>query len=133
MDRTTQKNQEIERLIRAGDQARSSLTGEVIALRARLDVPARIRLSLKSHPFAWLFGSIASGLVVSLLFRRKPARVEKAPRAVSLTILGLILTVIRPMMKVWLTDQLKNYLTSQLQGRAAGHPVARKYVSSNPF
>jgi hypothetical protein len=114
MDRKLPKDQEIERLIRLGEAARACLEHEAVSLKQRLDVPARIRSSLKEHPAGWLLGSLASGLAASLLLRLKPRRPEeKKHRGLPLTLLGLTLTAIRPMAKVWLTDQMKNYLTGQ--------------------
>jgi hypothetical protein len=114
MDRKLPKDQEIERLIRLGEAARACLEHEAVSLKQRLDVPARIRSSLKEHPAGWLLGSLASGLAASLLLRLKPRRPEeKKHRGLPLTLLDLTLTAIRPMAKVWLTDQVKNYLTGQ--------------------
>ena len=69
MDRKLPKDQEIERLIRLGEAARTCLEHEAVLLKERLDVPARIRSSLKEHPAGWLLGSLASGLAASLLLR----------------------------------------------------------------
>lgn len=123
MDRKLQDQQELERLIRLSENARSCLGAEVISLKHRLDVPSRLRSSLKSHPTGWLFGSVASGLAASLLFRRKPARPEKKPRGLPVTLLGLALTVLRPMAKVWLTGQVKSYLTGKIQHQAFNRQV----------
>lgn len=119
MDRKLPENPEIERLIRLAEAARSSLTHEAVLLKQRLDLPARIRGSLKQHPAGWLLGSLASGLAASLLFRSKPRPVEKKHRGLPLTLLGLTLTAVRPMAKVWLTNQVKNYLTGQSRASAA--------------
>jgi len=121
MDRKPQQNQEVERLVRLGAAARSCLAGEVIALQQRLDFPSRIRGSLKSHPTAWLSGSLASGFVGSLLFKRKPAAAETKHRGLLLTLLGLGVTAVRPFAKVWLADQVKSYLI----GRPGSSPVNR--------
>lgn len=118
MDRKLPENQEIERLIRLGEAARSRLGDEAVWLKQRLDVPARIRGSLKEHPASWLLGSLASGLAASVLFRLKPRAAEKNQRSLPLTLLGLTFSAIRPMAKVWLTDQVKNYLTSQSRAAA---------------
>jgi hypothetical protein len=118
MDRKLSKDQEIERLIRLGDAARSCLEDEVILLKQRLDVPARIRGSLKDHPAGWLLGSLASGLAASLLLRLKPRPAEKKHRGLPLTLLGLTFAAVRPMAKVWLTGQVKNYLTGQSRASA---------------
>jgi hypothetical protein len=113
MDRKLPKDQEIERLIRLGEAARSCLENEAALLKQRLDVPGRIRGSLKQHPTGWLFGSLVSGLAASLLLRLKPRPAEKKHRSLPLSVLALTLTAVRPMAKVWLTDQVKNYLTGQ--------------------
>ena len=112
MDRELSKDQQIEQLIRQGQNSRAFLENEATSLRQKLDVPARLRSSLKSHPTGWLFGSAASGLAASLLFRRKPATSAQHERAFPLKILGLILTLARPMAKLWLTGQLKSYLAN---------------------
>ena len=123
MDRKLPKSEEIRRLISLGDAARSSLSHEAAVLKHRLDVPARLKDSLKSHPTGWLFGSVASGLAASLLFRRRPVRIEKAKKSKSLplAVLGLTLTAVRPFAKVWLTDQVKNYLSRQLTAHRPLH------------
>ncbi len=118
MDRKLPKNQEIARLIRLGEAARSCLEHDVVLLKERFDVPSRIRGSLKEHPTGWLFGSLLSGLAASLLLRPKQRPAEQHPaekkhRGLPLSLLALTLTAVRPMAKVWLTDQVKNYLIGQ--------------------
>lgn len=113
MDRKFQQRQEIEQLIRQSDSARSSLERDVAILCQKLDVPARLRSSLKTHPTGWLFGSLASGLAASMLFGRRAPVVEKKRRSLPLALLGLSLTAVRPFAKVWLTDQVKQYFATQ--------------------
>ncbi|MEY3896636.1 MAG: hypothetical protein RLZZ214_2156 [Verrucomicrobiota bacterium] len=125
MDRKLQQRQEIERLIRLSDSARSSLEDEAELLRQRLDVPARLRNSLKSHPTGWLVGSVASGFAASLLFGRRSQSQpvpEKKRRGLPLTLLGLSLTAVRPFAKVWLTDQVKHYFAAQRANPLENHP-----------
>lgn len=112
MDRKLQQTQELERLIRLGEAARSSLEVEAISLKQRFDVPARLKDSLKSHPTGWLVGSLASGLAASMLFSRRPPAREKKSRSLPLTLLGLSLTAVRPIARVWLTDQVKHYFSA---------------------
>ncbi len=83
----------------------------------------RIHGSLKQHPTGWLLGALASGLVASLLFRRKTVVREKKHRSFPLALLGLTLTAVRPFAKVWLTDQVKNYLV----GQRSSPPASRTY------
>jgi hypothetical protein len=113
MDRKLPKDQEIQRLIRLSEVARSKLEDEALLLKQRLDVPARIRTSLKSHPLGWLFGSLASGVTATWLFRRQTTVVQKKNRGLASTLLGLVLTAVQPVAKVWLANQLKAYLAGQ--------------------
>jgi hypothetical protein len=126
MDRKLQQSHEIERLIQAAQVARSCLEVEAISLKRRLDVPARIRGSLNSHPTGWLVGSAVSGLAASLIFRRRPVVSGKKRKSLPLAILGLTLTAVRPLAKVWLTDQLKGYLT-----RPSADPLSRRAPGTN--
>lgn len=116
MDRKLSKTEQKERLIRLSAASRSCLEGEAALLKQKLDVPARVRSSLKTHPTGWLLGSLAAGLAASLVFRRKRVvveKVEKKRHSFPLTLLGLTLTAVRPLAKVWLTDQVKHYMTGQ--------------------
>ncbi|RYD53718.1 MAG: hypothetical protein EOP83_23005 [Verrucomicrobiaceae bacterium] len=134
MDRKLPENPEIRRLILLGEAARASLSHEAVVLKRRLDVPARVRSSLRSHPTGWLVGSLASGLAASLLFRRRPVRSvreEKKSKSLPLALLGLTLTAVRPFAKVWLTDQVKNYLSGQLTASRPEHkPISHP---QNPY
>ena len=132
MDRKLPPNQELERLIRLSAASRSCLTSEAITLRQRLDFPTRIRTSLKSHPTAWLFGSIASGFVGSLMFRRKSAAPEAKRRGAVVTLLGLALTAARPFAKVWLADQVKSYLIGR-PGTVPANPPRSQSESVHPI
>jgi hypothetical protein len=129
MDRKLPENPEIQRLIRLSEASRSCLESEVITLRHRLDVPARIRGSLKEHPSTWLFGSLASGLAASLMFRRKPAAVKKR-RGIPGVLLGLTLTAARPLAKVWLADQLKHWVAGISPAQPAGSLQTRPSATS---
>jgi len=88
-----------------------------------LDIPARIRGSLKEHPAIWLAGSLASGIATSFLFRRKPQATKKH-RSLSATLFGLTLTAARPLVKLWLGDQMKLWLT-----RLANQALENRLIS----
>jgi hypothetical protein len=113
MDRNLSNDKEIQRLIRLSESARVCLSREADLLKQRLDVPARLRSSLKENPTGWLFGSLGSGLAASLLFRRKTRTVETKKRTLPQALIGLTLTAARPLAKIWLTDQVKGYLARQ--------------------
>ncbi|MEI7908268.1 MAG: hypothetical protein WCK77_01400 [Verrucomicrobiota bacterium] len=113
MARDPQITPEIEQLIRLSAASRSCLSLEAAALRRRLDVPTRIVHSLRRHPAAWLGGSLATGLAASLLFRRKPAA-AKPPRSLRRSLGRLALTAAGPLVKAWLTVQLKQFIAAQV-------------------
>jgi hypothetical protein len=120
MDRKLPQKPEIERLILIAESSRNILSNDARAIAQRLNVVSRARTSLKTHPKRWLLGGIASGFITSMIFRRRsttpptptPTQTTKN-RSLTLTLLGLTLTAIRPIAKVWLTEQLSNYLTGR--------------------
>lgn len=124
MDQNLSKNQQIKRLILLGDSARSVLQREVISLKQQVNLPQRLRGSLKSHPSRWMFGSVAAGLVASLLFRRRPGVTGKKRRGLFSVILGLALTAVRPLAELWLTDRIKNHLAGR-----TGIPAGSRFGS----
>jgi hypothetical protein len=130
MDRKLRKNPEIEQLIRLSASARSSLGHEMSALKHRIDVPSRIRDSLKNHRAGWLLGSLASGLTASMFFQRKPTNEKKSHRGLPLTLLSITFSAVRPFAKAWLTNQVKHYLART----QAGMPIRsqRSNNSSSP-
>ena len=109
MDRKPQENPEIQRLIDLGAVARSCLGQEVTALRSRLDIPSRIRASLKHHPAAWGLGSLVSGFIASCFFRRKNPP-EKKRRRLPATLLDITWSAARPLVKIWLANQIKRWM-----------------------
>ena len=132
MDRKLPKTSEIQRLIELSAASRSVLDREASALRHRLDVPSRIRGSLKQHPTGWLVGSLASGLAASLIFRRKPS-IDKKRRGIPGVLLGLTLTAARPLAKVWLTNQLKDWVAGTTATNLTGFLQSRPSSTSKSF
>ncbi|MEI8038106.1 MAG: hypothetical protein WCJ14_06920 [Verrucomicrobiota bacterium] len=125
MDRNPPANSETQGLIDRSAAARSCLTGEVRALRQRLDVPARIRGSLQHHPATWMISSLATGLAASLVWHRNPRPAAKPGRGIPAKLLGLAWTATRPLVKIWLGDQVKNWLAGQGLPSPANRLLAR--------
>lgn len=106
---------EIQRLIDAGDTARGVLGSEIRAFKHKLDVPARVKESLVSHPTGWLGGSLVAGMAGSLLFRRKAKREKVKKKTLWGVLLSLAIAGLRPFVKVWLAGQLKNYVAAKFE------------------
>lgn len=114
MDRKPAHKPEIERLIRLGADARAQLGRDAADLQRKLDVPARVRDSLRSNPAGWLGGSAVAGLAASLLFRRKKKTVKAVKKkTLAALLLGLVANALTPLLKIWLTGQLKQFLAKQ--------------------
>ncbi|MES2475410.1 MAG: hypothetical protein V4640_06495 [Verrucomicrobiota bacterium] len=103
------------------------------SFKAKLDVPARVRSSLKDNPTGWLIGSAASGLAASLFLRRKPEKPVREKSSHPLGFLALILTLVRPLAKVWLTDQVKSYLADGAIRFASGRAQTSRNHSDRSF
>jgi len=124
MDRKSQKA-ELERLILVTEASRLRLTADLGTFRTRLDVPSRVRGSLRQHPGGWLGGSVLAGMLASLMFRRKKKTVEwrvegtreKRRRAGLFGFVGSMITLASPMLvslaKVWIGNQVRHFLATQ--------------------
>lgn len=120
MAKHSQVQLEIQRLSTLAEDARRHLLAEATSLRSKLDVPTRMKSSLKAKPTQWLAGSLASGFIASFLLRRKPKDKAKAKKekekiekqSFSLALLGLLIAAAKPAAKIWLTGYLKNRVTN---------------------
>ena len=70
---TSNQNQTIESLIRRSESARAELTGHIQTLQHRVNIPARLKESVRSRPSIWFGGSMIIGLLATKMLRRKPA------------------------------------------------------------
>jgi hypothetical protein len=125
MDRKLSEKSEIEQLIRAGAAARACLGDEAAVLRRRLDFPKRVRDSLASHPVGWMLGSLASGLFASAWFRRRPRTATPRRRGAMLGLLGLGLTAAKPLAKVWLANQVRDWISRPRPPSPSPRPLPR--------
>ncbi len=111
MDRNSKENAEIQELIRRSQASRVQLSMDVSTLKQRLDVPNQVRHSLMKSPTKWLLGSLGAGIATSFLFKgKKKNKKPKKERSLPLKLIALTLTAARPLVKVWLTGQLKRWV-----------------------
>jgi hypothetical protein len=114
-------------LIARAEASRARLGHDFSRAQSFLDVPGRLKSSLKENPSRWLFGSVASGFLASLVLRR-PGRAGKKILGMPTTLLGLILTGLRPLLKVWFAEHGQRLLTDLFESRGR-RPAARSYES----
>jgi hypothetical protein len=128
MAKPTQKSSEIAELIRCADAARFQIGQAHHRLKQKLDIPLRIRDSLKSSPLKWLTGSLATGFVGSFLFRsRKPRKDEaKKSRGWIMSSLSMAFNLAKPALKIYGAKILQDYLQHQLARRAAAQHEAQR-------
>jgi hypothetical protein len=124
MAKPTQKSLELAELVRRSDAARIQIGQAHLELRRKLDLPLRIRDSLKASPLKWIGGSLGVGFVSSLLFRSGRSESKHAPekkhRGWFVGALMMIFTLVKPSLKVYATKLLTDYLQNQLSGRLSG-------------
>jgi hypothetical protein len=121
----------IARLARARQQLDSSGRN----VRRALDVPARIRSSLRSHPAIWLGGGLLAGIVISQLLRRprttsagkekgRHGALPKAGAAGLLVAAGkVVFDILRPVLVKWMVHQATP-LAENFMARYTSHSQA---------
>jgi hypothetical protein len=123
----------IARLARARQQLDSSGRN----VRRAMDVPARIRSSLRSHPAIWLGGGLLAGVVISQLLRRPRTRTTSAGKeksrkgalpkagAAGLLVAGgkIAFDILRPLLVKWLVRRAAP-LAENLMARYTSHSEA---------
>ena len=107
----------LDELVRRSEASRTNLTQSHAHVRRALDLPARIRGSLREAPGKWLGGSLVAGFVASFFFKRRkaPAKVKKLKRqrGFLLTMLTLGVTMGKPLAKAYAAKMLKDYLATR--------------------
>lgn len=131
MDRKPTEDPRIQELILLSQVSRSRLSMECSSLRQKLELPLRIRDSLKQKPETWLIGSVVAGLATSLIFRRKSKPKETKPKGFSSALLALTLTAARPFAKVWITKKLGEW-SSDLLARSQSDPQSPFRIKNEP-
>jgi len=105
---------EIEALIRRGRAARRELKTAYVAFRHKIDVPARVKGSLRAHPLGWFGGSLATGLLASFFVPKghhkhpdTPAESKKKRAGFTGLALTAATSMAKPLVKAWLTKKLR--------------------------
>jgi hypothetical protein len=124
MAKPTQQSLELAELILRSEAARIQIGHAHLQLKKKLDVPLRIRDSLKSSPLKWLGGAMGAGLLGSMLFRPRRPEIrlepEKKHRGWFVGLLMMLFALMKPTLKMYATNLIKDYLQNQLGGRPMG-------------
>ena len=119
MVKSTQQQAEIAELIRRSETARLQLSDAHAALKDKLNVPARLKESLKAEPKKWMGGSLVAGLLFSRMFRSRKPQQEKVQqvrkqRNILLGALALLVSLAKPAAKIYATNLLREYFQRKL-------------------
>jgi hypothetical protein len=128
----TEKSKRLAELVKRSEASRLALSDAHAGLMHAMDLPSRLKSSMSASPIKWLGGSMAASLVASLLFRSRkknaPARLAtvKKERGSLPGLLSLALSLSKPVLKIYATKLLKDYLARRLMAGEQGRPSATR-------
>lgn len=120
MAERTQERTKLAELVRRSGTARIQIGLAHANLRRRLDIPERLKESIKSQPMKWLGGSMLAGLFGSFIFKGGIRKKESISRAGGLGnfltsgLLKLLYKLVKPAAQIYATKLLKDYLEARL-------------------
>jgi len=88
--------------------SRVALAQDLITLRERWDIPARVKHSILAKPLAWFGGSLGAGFLASTIFRkRRTPPQEKVKRGILGVLLGGAFALARPALQSWALQEAR--------------------------
>lgn len=121
----TEKSKRLAELVKRSEASRLVLSDAHAGLMHALDLPSRLKASMSGSPAKWLGGSLAAGLVASLLFRSRkknaPSRLATVKKERG-SLLSLAFSLSKPALKIYATKLLKDYLARRLMAGEQGRP-----------
>ena len=125
----TEKSKRLAELVKRSEASRLALSDAHAGLMHALDLPSRLKASMSGSPAKWLGGSLAAGLVASLLFRSRkknpPSRLATVKKERG-SLLSLAFSLSKPVLKIYATKLLKDYLARRLMAGEQGRPSAMR-------
>jgi len=125
----TEKSKRLAELVKRSEASRLTLSDAHAGLMHALDLPSRLKASMSGSPAKWLGGSLAAGLVASLLFRSRkknpPSRLATVKKERG-SLLSLAFSLSKPVLKIYATKLLKDYLARRLMAGEQGRPSATR-------
>lgn len=117
------RSPEVEALILRLEASRSGLGKRMVELRQRVDVPSRIRGSVRGKPWLWFGGSVAAGYVASRILRR-PKRAARRNRWFGLMTTAAF-ALLKPMLKQVVTNELQKRFTASDSQKQPRFPLSK--------
>jgi hypothetical protein len=106
----TNQNPTIEALIQRSELSREELTGHIQILKHRINLPARLKESVRSRPGVWFGSSVAIGLLATMIFRRKsvplPVKTKSRKGLLGIAFTAAI-TLAKPAIKTLLLAEIR--------------------------
>ncbi len=97
--------------------SRQAISNEKAALKGHLQVKKQIRTLALKKPKALFVGSLAAGLLVTLLLKR-PRKAKKSALTSKQMILAWGLALLKPAAKSWLVSRAKGIAANQIATRS---------------
>ncbi len=107
-----------QELISQMAHSRETITLGRAAVKDKLNVKKQVTSLVRRKPKAVFAGSAVAGLLGTMILRRPRKRREKVKKPRSNFLLGLLMLLIKPAAKKWLTKSLKSYAISKLSNLA---------------
>lgn len=94
---------------------KQQFTNRTQSLKDKLNIPKRIKTSVRTHQTKWILGALGTGLAIAFLKGR-----SKSSRAVSTAkkrtlVSAILLAVLRPMVKGWVVKQVTRIAANKVQ------------------
>lgn len=125
-------------LVRQMEEHRNSIVGAKLllndqiasrksAIKEKLNVPKKIKQSIKEQSTKWLVGALASGTVLAFLGRGRSKRKKEIAKKRSI-LLTLLIALCKPFIKKFVINTVKQYSVAKLQART-GLQMKRPRIS----
>jgi hypothetical protein len=118
------RSPEVEALIRRIEASRAGLGGQIVGVRQKLDVPARIKGAVQGKPWMWFGGSLGLGFVASQILRR-PRKTKKKGKWLAFA-MTTGFALLKPMIRQVITNELQRRLMPPADPNQSGFPLSKR-------
>lgn len=112
-----------EELTKQLAEARQSISHGRKALKSQLQLKKQLRRFVISKPKALFAGSVATGLVLTLLLKRPRSPRKAAPKTTRQILLGWGFSLVKPAAKAWLITRAKKIAAERINPLKSARPT----------